>query len=87
MSSGFDTDLLGTFTRRAACGLATGCSASPQGMELSDTPITGLASEGSFGPDPFTGMVPWNVELIAWLDDRMGIEVGMAQGPPACFTC
>ena len=27
-------------------------------------------------------MVPWNVALIAWLDDRMGIEaVGMAQGP------
>ncbi len=50
-------------------------------MELSGLDA-GLASEGSFCPDPCTGMVPWNVELIAWLDDRLGIEgVGMAQGP------
>lgn len=56
--------------------------AKPARAWSSPASIAGLASEGSFGPDPFTGMVPWNVELIAWLDDRMGIEaVGMAQGP------
>jgi hypothetical protein len=49
-------------------------------MELSGLPL-GLASEGSFGPDPFTGMFPWNVELLVWIDDRLGLEVvGMAQG-------
>ena len=42
----------------------------------------GLASEGSFGPDPFTGLFPWNIELLMWIDDELGIEVvGMAQGP------
>jgi hypothetical protein len=41
----------------------------------------GLASEGSFGPDPFTGMFPWNVELLVWIDNTLGLEVvGMAQG-------
>ncbi len=82
--SGFDTDLLGTFTRetaRAGSQLDAARRKARKGMELSGLDA-GLASEGSFGPDPFTGMVPWNVELIAWLDDRMGIEVvGMAQGP------
>lgn len=82
--SGFDTDLLGTFTRetaRAGSQLYAARRKARKGMELSGLDA-GLASEGSFGPDPFTGMVPWNVELIAWLDDRMGIEVvGMAQGP------
>lgn len=81
---GFDTDLLGTFTRetaRAGSQLDAARRKARKGMELSGLDA-GLASEGSFGPDPFTGMVPWNVELIAWLDDRMGIEVvGMAQGP------
>ncbi len=49
-------------------------------MELSGLTV-GLASEGSFGPDPFTGMFPWNVELLVWIDDHLGIEVvGMAQG-------
>lgn len=29
-----------------------------------------------------TGMFPWNVEMLVWLDDRLGVEVvGMAQGP------
>ena len=82
--SGFDTDLLGTFTRETARGgsqLDAARRKARKGMELSGLDA-GLASEGSFGPDPFAEMVPWNVELIAWLDDRMGIEVvGMAQGP------
>ena len=82
--TGFDTDTLGTFTRetpRPGSQREAARRKARIGMERARLPI-GLASEGSFGPDPFTGMVPWNVELIAWLDDRMGIEVvGMAQGP------
>lgn len=54
---GYDTDLLGTFTRdiaRAGTQLEAACKKARIGMELSYFPL-GLASEGSFGPDPFTG--------------------------------
>ena len=81
--AGYDTDLLGTFTREIA-RLGTQIEAARKkariGMELSGLPL-GLASEGSFGPDPFAGMFPWNVELLVWIDDARGLEVvGMAQG-------
>ncbi len=80
----FDTDQLGTFTRdvpRPGSQLDAARKKARMGMSLSGLPV-GLASEGSFGPDPFTGMFPWNVEMLVWLDDRLGIEVvGMAQGP------
>lgn len=50
------------------------------GMELSGLPL-GIASEGAFGPDPFMGMLPWNVEILVWIDDALGIEVvGSAAG-------
>ncbi|MEI7464115.1 MAG: DUF6671 family protein [Burkholderiales bacterium] len=81
--TGFDTDQLGTFTRdtpRPGTQLDAARRKARKGMELSALPL-GLASEGSFGPDPFTGMFPWNVELLVWIDDRLGLEVvGMAQG-------
>ena len=81
--TGFDTDLLGTFTGetpRPGSQLDAARRKARQGMELSGLPI-GLASEGSFGPDPFTGFLPWNVELLVWIDDTLGIEVvGTAQG-------
>lgn len=80
----FDTDQLGTFTRdvpRAGSQLEAARQKARVGMSLSGLPV-GLASEGSFGLDPFTGMFPWNVEMLVWLDDRLGIEVvGLAQGP------
>lgn len=80
----FDTDQLGTFTRdvpRPGSQLDAARDKARMGMTLSGLPV-GLASEGSFGPDPFTGMFPWNVEMLVWLDDQLGIEVvGMAQGP------
>jgi hypothetical protein len=80
---GYDTDQLGTFTRetpRPGTQLAAARRKARVGMELSGLPL-GLASEGSFGPDPMTGMLPWNVELLVLIDDRLGIEiVGMAQG-------
>ena len=41
----------------------------------------GLASEGSFSTDPYTGMMPWNREIMVLIDDVAGLEiVGMAQG-------
>jgi len=81
--TGFDTDRLGTFTRevpRPGTQLEAARRKARKGMELAGLTL-GLASEGSFGPDPFTGMCTWNVELLVWIDDTLGIEVvGMAQG-------
>jgi hypothetical protein len=79
---GFDTDQLGTFTRdkpRPGSQLDAARRKARTGMELSGLKV-GIASEGSFGPDPFTGLFDWNVELLILIDDRMGIEVvGSAQ--------
>ena len=81
--TGYDTDRLGTFTReipRPGSQLEAARKTARLGMELSGLPL-GLASEGSFGPDPFTGMLPWNVEMVIWIDDALGIEVvGVAAG-------
>lgn len=81
--TGFDTDLLGTFTRdisRSGNQLEAARRKARKGMELSGLSL-GLASEGAFGPDPFTAMFPWNVELVIFIDDALGIEiVGTAQG-------
>lgn len=80
---GFDTDRFGTFTREVPrCGtqLEAARRKARKGMELSGASI-GIASEGSFGTDPFTGMFSWNTELLIWIDDDLGIEiVGIAQG-------
>lgn len=80
--TGFDTDQLGTFTRetpRPGSQLEAARRKARQGMSLAGAPL-GIASEGSFGPDPFTGMFTWNVERLVWIDDELGIEVqGVAQ--------
>jgi len=80
---GYDTDLLGTFTRdipRAGSQLEAARKKARLGMELNGWPL-GVASEGAFGPDPMSGMFPVNVELLLWIDDVLGIEVvGRAQG-------
>lgn len=81
--TGYDTDLLGTFTRdipRQDTQLATARQKARIGMALSGLPL-GLASEGSFGSDPMIGMLPWNIELLIWIDDERALEVvGRAQG-------
>jgi len=81
--TGYDTDLLGTFTRdipRAGMQLEAARRKARIGMQLSGLSL-GLASEGSFGADPFAGMFPWNVEFLIFIDDERGLEVvGVAQG-------
>lgn len=81
--TGFDTDQLGTFTRetpRSGTQREAAICKARKGMELAGA-SQGIASEGSFGPDPYTGMLAWNVELVVWIDDLVGIEVvGIAQG-------
>ena len=50
-------------------------------MALTQTRI-GLASEGAFGADPFGGWMPWNTELLLWVDEERQLEIkGIAQGP------
>lgn len=82
--AGCDTDQLGTFTReipRFGTQLDAARKKARIGMELAGVPW-GLASEGSFGPDPFTGMFSWNVEVLLFIDDTRAIEVcGVFQGP------
>ncbi|MHB1670285.1 DUF6671 family protein [Thiomonas sp.] len=81
--TGFDTDQLGTFTHdipRPGTQLEAARKKARIGMGLTSLPL-GLASEGCFGPDPYTGMFPWNVEMIVWIDDTLDIEVvGVAAG-------
>ena len=81
---GYDTDQLGTFSgeiRRFSDQIETAREKANIGMSLSDLPIA-IASEGAFVPDPFSGLMPWNIEVILWRDVHRHIEVvGVAQGP------
>ncbi len=84
----FDTDSLGTFSREIARpGSATeaGRKKAMIAMDLTGAAV-GLGSEGSFIPDPYTGMLSWNVELLVWVDQQRRLEVvGIAQGPARSF--
>lgn len=79
----YNTDLLGTFSRdipRLDTQVETARKKARIGMNLSGLKL-GLASEGSFGPDPFTGMFSWNVEVLIWIDKENELEiVAMSQG-------
>ncbi len=80
----FDTDQLGTFTRdipRLGSQLETARRKARISMNLTSSPL-GLASEGAFVPDPYTGFLPWNIELVVFIDDDKGLEVvGFGRGP------
>lgn len=82
--AGYDTDTLGTFTRdipRDGSQLEAARRKARIGAELGLCSI-GLASEGAFGADPFSGFMPWDAEWVLWLDIETGIElVGCAEGP------
>jgi len=74
---GFDTDQLGTFTRdipRAGTQLEAARAKAREGLRLSGRRL-GLASEGSFGPDPMIGLFPWNLEMLIWIDEERDLEV------------
>ena len=73
----FDTDELGTFTRdKARYGnqLDAARRKARVGMEITGLKY-GIASEGSFISDPFIGLLPWNHEIIIFIDDILGIEI------------
>ena len=74
---GYDTDKLGTFTRdipRYGSQLDAARKKARVGMELSGTQI-GIASEGAFANDPYTGLLPWNYELVLLIDDTRNLEI------------
>lgn len=81
--TGYDTDLLGTFTRetpRVGSQIEAARKKARIGMELSGLAF-GLASEGSFGADPYAGMIPWNMEILLFIDDEHEFQVvGVADG-------
>jgi len=83
IETGFDTDLLGTFTgevSRRGTQLDAALGKARQAV-LSSGQRYGLGSEGSFGPDPYLGMTPWAMEVLAWWDAQTGHAVhAMVQG-------
>jgi hypothetical protein len=73
----FDTDQFGTFTRevpRPGSQLDAARAKARKGMELTGLDL-GLASEGTFGPHPALPFLPWNLEVVLLLDDRLGLEL------------
>lgn len=83
-TDGYDTDQLGSFTgelSRAGSQLEAARKKADIGMALTGASV-GMASEGSFGPDPYGAFMPWNNEVVLWLDRKLGLEVtGFAHGP------
>jgi hypothetical protein len=80
----WDTDQLGTFTRdqsRPCSPMDAARRKAGIGMALTGARL-GLASEGSFGIDPYGAQMPWNTEILLWVDSNTNIEIiGLAHGP------
>jgi hypothetical protein len=69
-----DTDALGTFSGeipRRGTALDTAIAKARLGMTATGLPL-GLATEGSFGPDPSIGFFPLHRELAVLVDDLHG---------------
>ena len=72
-----DTDVLGTFAgevERPGGPSETAILKARMGIEATGVPI-GIATEGSFGPDGTTGLLPGGLEVIAFVDEVAGIEI------------
>ena len=72
-----DTDLLGTFTgeiEREGTPKEVAIRKARLGMAATGLAY-GLASEGSIGPDPIVPFLASDIECLAWVDDRLGIEI------------
>jgi len=83
-TDGYNTDLLGTFTGdvlRAGTQLEAARRKALIGMELTGLEIA-ISSEGAFEGGPFAGLIPWDTEVLLWVDRINGLEiVGVSQGP------
>lgn len=79
---GLDTDQLGTFTgeiERPAPAAQTALLKARLGMEASGLPRA-VASEGSFGPHPEAPILACGLEILAFVDDTLAIEVVVTSG-------
>jgi hypothetical protein len=77
LTNDYDTDLLGTFTLerpRHGSQLDAVRKKAQIGMDLLDADL-GLANEGAFVADPYTGMLPWNNELVILIDQKYQLEM------------
>lgn len=78
-----DTDQLGTFTRdidRMGSQLEAARKKVELGLSLTGARVA-MSSEGAFSMDPYSGLMPWNTEIVLWKDLDHGIEVmGWAHG-------
>jgi len=75
--SSIDTDLFGTFSgeiERPDPPAETAIRKARCAIEVSGEP-RGLASEGTFGPHPKGLIVPAGLEILAFIDDEIGIEL------------
>jgi hypothetical protein len=75
--NGYDTDLLGTFTKeidRYGTQIDAARRKAMIGMDLTGLSL-GLGSEGSFGRDPMMGMFSWDFEIIVLVDRTNGLEI------------
>mgnify|MGYP000213859964 FL=1 len=83
-TSAYDTDLLGTFTQetpRYGTQLDAARKKATIGMDLLNLDL-GLANEGAFVSDPYSGMIPWNNELLVLIDHKHQLEItGFSSGP------
>jgi len=88
-SSALDTDQFGTFSgERPRTGSAIEAARAKITAGLSQSPCAaiGLASEGSFGPDPNVPLVPIGREIVLFFDSETGLEViGTATDHEPCF--
>ncbi|CAM3730795.1 DUF6671 family protein [Polynucleobacter arcticus] len=85
LTTAYDTDLLGTFTLetpRHGSQLDAARKKAQVGMELLGTDF-GLANEGAFVADPYTGMLPWNNELVILIDQQHQLEITGFSSAPA----
>ncbi|PSR20060.1 MAG: hypothetical protein C7B45_16755 [Sulfobacillus acidophilus] len=72
-----DTDRFGTFSgdiARQGTPWEVAVRKARQGMKAVGIKL-GLASEGSFGPHPQLLFIPSDYELLAFVDDELGIEI------------
>ena len=72
-----DTDALGTFAgdiERPGTTHEVVIEKARRGMAASGLKL-GIATEGSFGPDPILGFLPLHTELLAFVDDALGQTV------------
>jgi hypothetical protein len=76
ISSGFDTDILGTFSgeiERKDTPMETARKKCLLGIEKTGADLV-IANEGSFGPHPNVPFLLINEEIIYWMDAKRGLE-------------